>query len=202
MRWLPFLGLILVVAGCGDHPAAPHYTCNERWVVKSDSLNLAVLIVDAETYVFEGGTLSYYAPCNHCADDSLPVEIQEAHEGDFGSILFSYPQTGDTLFAALLGWMHPYHIEYPHAFSPPDSFAICEPLLQPTSVERFELSGRNLSTAFMVAATDSVWSVISPLDITHALAVRKMRVGYLLYPYFGLHGYDAKWVVFLCRGNR
>jgi hypothetical protein len=201
VRWLPILGIVLSVAGCGDRPATPHYTCNDRWVVKSDSLNFAVLIVNAETYAFEGGTLSYYAPCDHCADDSLPMGIHETYEGDFGSILFSYPQTGDTLFAALLGWMTPYYVEYPHAFSPPDSFEICEPLTQPRSVERIGLSGMDLSTAVMVAAADSVWSVISPLDLTHALA-GKMRVGYFLYPYWTNDGGEAKWVVFLCRADR
>lgn len=169
--------------------------------MKSDSLNFAVLVVDSETYAFEGGTLAYYAPCNHCAEDSLPLKVQKTYEGDFGSILFSNAQTGDTLFAATLGWMHPYHVLYPHALAPPDSFETCEPLTRPTTAQWFMSEGQ-LSAEDIAAAADSVWSAIGSLDLTHALAGRKLRVGYVWYPYFGFDGYEAKWVVFLCRGNR
>ena len=200
VRWAPLLPLVLLVAACADHPSAPHRTASQRWLMQTDSLNFAIFIVDADTYAFEGGTLSYYAPCGGCAEDSLPMRIREG-DGDFGWILFSYASTGDTLFAANMAWMGPKDIQYPHAFVPPDSFETLEPVTQPTNVERFQSSETHFSAEAMAAATDSVWSVISSLDLVHAFAGRKLRVGYFYYPFCGNDFPGAKWVVFLCRGN-
>ena len=203
MKGLPLLGLALCFAGCGDRGAEPHPAAYPRWLVRADSVNFAVLIVDYDTYAFEGGTLSYYAPCAGCAEDCLPMRIQERDPVDFGWILFSYAPTADTLFAATVIWMGDGRILYPHAFAPPDSFeTLPQPAQQPACVQRFQFH-TYLPPEVMAAATDSAWSVISSLDLVHALAGTKLRLGYYLYaPTAGFfQPQEAKWVVFLCRGN-
>jgi hypothetical protein len=203
MKWMLVLMLLPLVAACNDHATTPPDPVNERWVLRSDSVNFAILIVNYDTYAFEGGTLSYYDSCVGCTLDSLPMLIVREPALDFGSILFSYLPTADTLFAATIVWNGQGHIQYPHAFAPPDSFAtLTRSVVQPADVERFQCE-THFHPEAMVAATDSVWSVINSLDLVHAFASESYRVGYYLYaPTVGMFdSRRAKWVVFLCRGN-
>ncbi len=84
--------------------------------INPDSLNLAVLVVDYDTYVFEGGNLNYYKKCT-CASDSLPFIPHYDPPGDFGGISFTINESGDTIFDATIIWMGTGQIYYPNSFS-------------------------------------------------------------------------------------
>ena len=197
MKRLVLLGLALITMGCDSEDGS-------QWAIHTDSLNFAVLIVNFDTYAFEGGTLTYYPPCDNCASDSLPMSIEVEGASDFGRVQFTYTATGDTLFAATTIWMGQGSIQYPHTFDSPESFGTRTAYIsQPQDVERFQ-SETGFSTDFMQAATDSVWSVLSSLDIVHAFAESQFRIGYFLYPptVGSFDPHSAKWIVFLCCANK
>ena len=193
---------ILALASCGDRVCDPCESHTPGWVLLPDSMNLAVLIVDYSTYAFEGGNLSYYAPCAGCDADSLPIEMVFRDTWDFALVRFTYTETGSTLFRAGITWHGRGQIEYPSRFEPPEAFCILpDEVEEPADPARHQAYIR-LDRDTLLAKTDSAWAAVTNLDIVHAFAADSFRVGYFFYtPTVGaFNPFVAKWVIFLYRG--
>ena len=165
-----------------------------------DSTSIAILVVNFQTFTFEGARIVHYPQTGSTQDSNLPFVITQQNPNDFGWILFSYRPTGDTVLAASIVWHGQGRISYPNSFIPVDSFQVLgTSVLQPSSVERFVYL-LTFSEDTLISITDSVWTSICKLDIVHSFDRANMMVGYYLYPpTVGVFNpSNAKWIVFLC----
>ena len=169
------------------------------WPLESDSMNLAILVVDYQDYNFEGGHFSIHAPCHSCTADSLPFTVIIHPAGDFGDITFLYNYSLDTLFFATIIWMGTGQILYPENFLSPDSFAVTtDSINEPNAFEYFDY-WQVWDPVEYQARVDTAWQVVNKLDITGQMANDDYYVGVYLYaPAVGAFDPDpAKWIFFL-----
>lgn len=173
------------------------------WDLENDSMNLAILVSDFQTYEFETGHFSIHQPCDSCDIDSLPFDIYFISPSDFGWITFTYTETQDTLFYASINWMGIGKIIFPENFLSSDSFNIDDTIIQnPLSIKYYEYCALMPDSTFKQKA-DSAWHFVKPLDIVKEFAEHPYRVGIYLYPPTVGH-FDpsvAKWIVFIYRGK-
>ncbi len=173
------------------------------WPLQNDSMNLAILILDFQTYEFEKGHFSIHEPCENCDVDSLPFEIIYQEPGDFGYIIFIYTETQDTLFYADIVWDGRGEMVYPDKFLSADSFQTIQTTIQnPLSIEYFDYLSVIDDSTFKVKA-NSAWNSVKSLDIVEDFSQHPYRIGIYLYPpAVGVFIPSiAKWVVFLYRGK-
>lgn len=166
--------------------------------INPDSLNLAVLVVDYNTYAFEGGNLSYYEKCT-CSNDSLPFIPDFNSPGDFGGISFTLEHTGDTIFDATIIWMGTGQIYYPSEFSMQWPFEYHDLAMPKPVLEYFDWSGQKTNDPAIIQKADSAWDVVDSLIITSFFANYDYKTGIYLYPpTVGMFDPGvAKWIIFL-----
>lgn len=199
------LSLFILLINCEKSKEPVSINYNSHSFLKENSMNLAILIVDFNTYQFEGGTINYNDLCDSCDTDSLPFSIDFIYPCDFGSIAFKYTHTGDTLFFATTVWHGMGQIIYPDTFLSPNSFRISQnSIIDPSSIEYFFYDPITLFLAdsTLKVKADSAWNSVKHLDITMEFSNNQYRVGIYLYPpSVGLFIPDlAKWIIFLyCR---
>ena len=161
--------------------------------------NIATLIVDYDTYQFEGGDLSFYT-CSSCNNDSLPFAIDVNYPGDFGGITFKIASTFDTIFDAAIVWMGTGQIIYPYSFSMSYPFNAASGVVeQPTDITYWGFYGDTIVDTQLLNKADSAWEVIDDLEITNVFSKIDYKVGIYLYPpTVGMFEPSvAKWVIFL-----
>jgi len=166
-------------------------------------MNLAVLVTDYLTYEFEAGALHYYPLCAACDRDSLPFDIDLVVPGDFGSIAFTYTETGDTLLFGTIIWMGSGKLSQPDDFELAEKFGeLTAAAPDPISSELFNIYPL-LDPAEFESKADSAWARVERLDIVWDFAAGDYRVGVYLYaPSVGVfEPAAAKWIIFLYRGN-
>lgn len=166
--------------------------------INPDSLNLAVLIVDYDSLVFEGGNMSYYPKCT-CLVDSLPFVPHFVSPGDFGSIAFTLEHTGDTIFDATIVWMGTGGISFPTDFSLQWPFLYSDLVVPKPQLGYFDWTGQITNDPVIIQKADSAWDVVDSLIITSFFADYTYKAGIYLYPpTVGMFDPSvAKWVVFL-----
>lgn len=193
--------LILMLASCQKDSTGPE-EYNYSWNLHDDSVNLAVLRYDYETNEFEGGILNYYLKCENCNNDSIPFDKTYVPFGPAdqpASALFTYSQTGDTIFQSFLSpWGFSGYVAVPDSFILPDSFEVIDfDNNEPKSMEKFI----DPTVSFCYSITDSVfqaelettWELVKTLDLVRDFSQRNYLVGFLLYPIDN----SLKWYVFL-----
>jgi len=173
--------------------------------IAEGKMNLAILLVDYETYAFQGGNISYYKPCSSCDGGGLPLETSYLPPSDFGSMAFIYTETGETVFGATIVWMGIGAIQYPSAFLGPDRFSVRAVNVElPSDAEYYDWEG-NIWTpdSATLAQTSEAWETVRSLDVVHAFADRPYKVGFYLYPpTVGMFDPSvAQWVIFLAQEN-
>ena len=165
----------------------------------SDSIAVAVLVLDYQTYSFVGGNLTFYPSCTGCGADRLPVEMDYRPPGDFGSISFNLEESGLSIFAASIIWMGTGAISYPEEFLPPSSYKRTGlSLPYPDDPEYLGPYPSQVDDTYR-DATRAAWDEISSLDIVKRFAEIPHKVGFYLYPpTVGLFDPGkARWIVFL-----
>ena len=191
---------MIVLAGCTSDRSTSTSGATRPWEVKPDSANIAILVVDAATFAFEGGQLSYFPRCAGCEGDSLPLHFSHSCEIDQGSLQVHYTPSGEPVLSGLIGWGPRGRITWPRSLLPSESFAVLETAVEePSSPRRFVPAGRPSGDA-LAAVTASVWGAVSSLDVVHGFTSRGARVGYCLYAPgsgFYLGSRNSKWIVFL-----
>ena len=152
-------------------------------IIKDEYLNFATLIVDYDTYNFEGGNLSYYQICNSCTNDSLPFDIVFNPPGDFGDITYRIQTTFDTVFFGTIVWAGTGQMYYPNNFDLNYPFNTSDTLIEkPINIEYFGINGTKVNddTSFIQKA-DSAWDKIDSLEITKLFAEKNYKAGIFLY---------------------
>jgi hypothetical protein len=166
-------------------------------------MNFAVLVTEYLTYEFEKGSLKYYASCETCDRGGLPLEHRLHPPHDFGSIAFTYTETGDTLLFGSIIWMGTGALALPDSFFPADQ---CEELetaaRDPMSKEYYNLYPV-LDRPEFEARADTAWAHVKRLDIVWDFASGDYRVGFYMYaPTVGrFDPAAARWIIFLYRGK-
>ncbi len=162
-------------------------------------VNIATLVVDYDTYQFEGGDLSFYS-CTSCNNDSLPFAIDVEYPCDFGGITFKISSTLDTIFDASIVWMGTGIIHYPESFSTSYPFTSASALVeQDSDIVYWGFYGDTIVDTALLNKADSAWEVIDDLEITNAFSKIDHKFGIYLYPpTVGIFNpAAAKWVIFL-----
>lgn len=170
------------------------------WPLKSDSMNIAILVLNYETYSLEGGHFANYEDCND-KDSNLPFDVSVHEPLDFGSIIFKYSQTNDTLFQATVVWRGLGSIIYPSHLLFADTFkVVTNNTPEPDSIEIFEYFV-DFDKNILKLKCDTVWSAINNVDIVSDFSQESFKTGIFLYPpsVGGFNPKSAKWIVFLCR---
>lgn len=160
-----------------------------------------MLITRYLTYEFEGAALDYYPQCDACDADSLPFRIDYRMALDFGSVTFTYTETGDTLFLGTIIWLGRGEIAYPDSILSPDRFGrLAAKAPDPTQREYFHQYSQ-LDEAEFKARADTAWAHVNRLDIVRDFADGEYRAGYYLYtPAVGpFDPSAARWIIFLYR---
>lgn len=169
-------------------------------ILKSDSLNFVTLVVDYDTFEFEGGNISYYEPCNNCTEDSIPFEVLVNYPGDFGDITFSIQNTLETAFFATIIWMGTGEIYHPESFSATYPFNnIGNKVEKPDNIEYYDKYGTKVyNDSSFINSADSAWYKIDSLEITKLFSENNYKAAIFLYPpSVGIFSPEAaKWIIF------
>lgn len=169
-------------------------------IIKSGFVNIATLVVDFETYAFEGGHLGYYE-CPGCSTDTMQYYVDYLPAGDFGGISFTLNPEQDTFFDGTIVWAGQGQIYYPAEFSlsPPFNFEN-EVVPEPGNIKFLGLDGNKIEEdSWLYELKDPVWDAVDSLKITQLFAAEDFSaVVYFYAPSVGiLNPAVAKWVVFL-----
>jgi len=85
-----------------------------NWNLDANSANFAFLVLDYNTYNFEGGYFTKYNYQPGFDADSIPFKIIYNNPVDSGNITFEYSATNDTIFSAVIWWAGLGHIIFPN----------------------------------------------------------------------------------------
>lgn len=168
-------------------------------IIKPGFANLATLIVDYDTYAFEGGNISYYS-CTNCNNDSLPFLVDYDSPGDFGGITFNLIPTLDTVFHATIIWMGLGQIYHPSDFQTGAPFNFTNSSIEkPLDLKYLNFNGVELTDPVEIAKADLAWDVIDSLQITHLFSNKGVKAGIYFYPptVGAIDPSVAKWIIFL-----
>ncbi|HED37130.1 MAG TPA: T9SS type A sorting domain-containing protein [Ignavibacteria bacterium] len=176
-----------------------------KWHIEKDSMNIAILVSDYQTYKFEEGVLSHYA-ANDSIVSEIPIKSKYEAPVDFGSITFLNIINNDTLFSASILWQGQGKINFPNDFQPADSFIVLQTAIQaPLSIEYYFNPIAMLDSTIYIEKADSAWNELKNLEIVNEFNSYSYRIGMYLYtPGEGVptqNGFSntagAKWIVFL-----
>jgi hypothetical protein len=169
-------------------------------IIKNGVVNMATLVLDFETYAFEGGHMAYYV-CPTCATDSLQYFVDYMSPGDFGGISFTLNEAQDTFFDGTIVWAGMGQIHYPDNFNLDYPFTyVNESVPEPADIKFLGINGDKMEEdSWLYPLKDSVWQAVDSLSITHLFATEDYKaVVYFYAPSVGvLDPSVAKWIVFL-----
>lgn len=178
-----------------------------KWNLDNNSSYLAFLISDYKSHKLEGGYFSSVKPCSECDKDSLPLTLRYYPPIDFGSILFSYSPTMDTVFYGTIIWAGCGIIKKPNVIIPASSFNIVnDSIPAPLKVEYYNFVP-NLTTSVYIPKADSAWNVLKKTDLVKSFSQHPYSIGIYLYtPATGIRSPEgpfwpgsSKWIIFLYR---
>ena len=174
-------------------------------IIKSGYVNLATLVLDFQTYQFEGGHMAYYQ-CPDCATDSMQYFVDYLPAGDFGGISFTLNQEQDTFFDATIVWAGMGGINYPTNYSLSAPFIYeSNAVPEPGNIKYLGINGEKIDEGdWLFELKDEVWPAVDSLSITNLFAEEDYKaVVYFYPPSVGvLDPSVAKWIVFLYFSDR
>jgi hypothetical protein len=176
-------------------------------IIKEDSMNLAIFIVDFTTYNFESANISYYTKCtNSCDDTALPFIYYFDSWWDYAHVYFNYTFDNSLFFKAEIVWMGAGQIEYPTSWTPASNFPYMTTSVSlPSDAQYYDatLVGNYYTWPEYKQMGQMAWKSIDSLEITNEFASKPFRVGLFGYsrteaPFYPSY---ADWIIFLYRGN-
>jgi hypothetical protein len=175
-------------------------------IIKEDSMNFAVLVVDFATYYFHKANISYYTKCdNSCSIDSLPVKMYFDGWYDLARVYFYYKYDSSLLFGAWVYWMGYGNIFYPTSFIVGSNFPYTSnavPLPADAEYYDIDLVVNYYTWDEYIARGQMAWKAIDSLEIVNQFAAKPFRVGLFAYSRGALFDpYKTDWIIFLYRGN-
>ena len=195
--------LAILVAGCGDDGSSRPVSPSSRWIISDTLASVAVLQVDGMTGRFEGGVVRQFAQRSASVSDSMPLTFTSQGPTDVGWSLFTYPETGDTVFFGYTIWAgHGDRVIPPELISPRSFAPAAGPVSKPQSLTYYPAYiGTHPD---LRPQADSAWAAARRLDVAEEFARRPYHVGVLFYPRSvgGFSPDAADWIVFLYAARR
>jgi len=173
--------------------------CQNNTIIKDGYVSIATLIVDYDTYNFEGGDISYYL-CQNCPIDSIPFTIDYDTPLDFGQVTFKLSSLQDTIFNATIIWMGFGQIYYPSQFNIQSPFIDTNLITnKPYDLRYIDTEGDEIVESYFLDKADSAWNAIDSLKISKLFAENGFKAAIYLYPpMVGTFNPNiAKWIIFL-----
>lgn len=156
-------------------------SAQSSWKLNPDSMNLAILIVDYDTQIFEKGHLKKYTPCSTCDTLEFPFQFYYLDPGDEGYDGYVYKETGDTVFHGEIIWAGTGRIIYP----PESDFLIADSFPDfsqaPTEPNLITYMNDASLDSLYFERVDSIWNKIKTLDIINKFAENPYNVGFYFY---------------------
>jgi hypothetical protein len=169
-------------------------------LIKPGYANVAILMVDYDTYSFEGGNLSHYT-CPSCSNNSLPFFISlNGHSSDDFEVTFTLNSHFDTIFNSSTVWMGLGVLKYPTIFSSDYPFRKTNiQIPKPENMKYFDFYGTETNEPEFIIQADSAWKIIDSLEIVSLFSDNGFKTCILLYaPTIGIFDPKvAKWMIFL-----
>lgn len=182
------------------------FSQNPNWKLSNDSMNLAILVLDYQTYQLEKGHFSIHKPCDNCDIDSLPFDIVYNPPTDFGDISFYYKETKEKLFTATIIWTGMGSIYSPNFNLSKNSINKIDSVIkQPISIQYFAYPLMFYPEQEYKIKADSAWNFVRDLNIIRDFAQYSYSIGIYLYPPKVGAGVEellfSKWIIFIYRGK-
>jgi hypothetical protein len=176
---------------------------NSFWKLQKDSMNLAILMLDYQTYKFQGACFSIHKPCKDCDKDSLPFKVKFNTPGDFGDVTFLYTETKDTIFFGEIHWDGIGSIKIPSIFFNPSLFKFVSDTIPPPISKQYFENYYVPDPDNLQSKIDSAWNAIKQLDIVSSFSKNIYRIGIYFYPpaIGEFRPEYAKWIIFLYQGK-
>jgi len=168
-------------------------------LVKPGYSTIVTLVVDYQTYAFEGGNISYYSNIE-CNPDTLVLYHVREPSNDFGSITFTLSPSTDTIFYATIVWDGLGKISHPESFNNQYPFVYSgTSISKPSGINYYNENGYPLQDTDLMARADSAWESIDSLVIANLFSVYNFKAGIYFYPpAIGIFDpEEAKWIIFL-----
>lgn len=200
------IGFFIAIFGFNTNVFS-QFQSSENEFIKEDTMNLAILVLDYETYEFIEGNISYYPLCGTCDYNRLPFDVDFQSPMDEGHIVYNYSYNNDSLFYGTIWWMGQGEIYRPEQFTLADSFETSDSNIPlPENTEYFDyifIPWEYLTWGEYVQKADSAWLSIDSLQIVNEFSEYTFRVGLYAYtPFVGIFNpEEAYWIVFLYYGN-
>ena len=168
-------------------------------VVKKDTTNLAIFIVDYQYGYYEGGTIIYDS-CESCNNDSLPLSVDYYFNSDFQGVRFHLP-AHKLVFEASIKFDVNGEISYPNSWMNDSSFACT------TETINFPDSSRiSYFDTYGIMTPDEEHEKYAQYAISQVLTTNIMREYDSLNYRLGVFSYDPdlfsigppgkKWIIF------
>ena len=202
MRAASLLIVMLALVSCADECTRPEGEQEPAWRLYSDSLNVAVLLVDHETPEFLGANVSHYAPCDDCPPGMVPLYELPSRVEDMVIYAWLSFETSEVVFWATREYGGKGHISYPDSFLPAALFeSVQDTIPMPQGAELLE-ECRKTPTGECLAQARTAWQAVADRDIVAEFADFGMTVGFFKYG-TDLAAIDSTgiWVFFICCGG-
>jgi hypothetical protein len=187
-------------------PGGPYVSPSDT-VLKTDSMNFAVLQIDFLTYAFEAVSVCHYEKCpNDCDIDSLPLYMYWDPSWDYAWVYFYYKYDTSLLFKASIHWMGTGQIYYPNNFIHGSNLTYGNDVIPlPADAQYFNttIAGNYCTWDEYKDRAHRAWEAIDSLNLTIEFAKKPFYVG--LYAYSRTEGLfnpvNADWIIFMYQGN-
>ena len=170
-------------------------------IIQNDYSTVATLVVDYDSYAFEGGNITYYT-CPGCPTDSFPFTVNYI---DLSSVTFQLLPTEDTIFYASIIPMGVGQIYQPNEFSTQTPFNKgLNAVNKSDDMKYLKFDGSETTNPSFTNKADSAWDVIKSLQVTELFAEKGFKSAIYLYPpkVTIFDPREAKWIIFLYYNDR
>ena len=136
-----------------------------NWELDYESANFAFLVVDFNTYNFEGGYFTKFNYYPGFDTTGIPFTIVYNAPMDSGDILFAYSATNDTIFSASIWWAGRGQILFPDSIDDASLFTYDSSIIiNPFTIEYLKYMDEIDESEFQQKA-DSAWLSVKKLLI-------------------------------------
>lgn len=173
--------------------------CQYDTIIHPGQVTVATLIVDFQTYNFDGGNISYY-DCPSCSNDTFPLLSEYVAPGDFGYMKFKLNPSMDIFFNGSIVWAGEGGIFYPTIFGIDPPFANSSiNISTPDDFLTLDYDGMPMQGQNPVNDALLSWNAIRYLEITKIFSSQGFKSAVYFYaPAVGaFDAGPAKYIIFL-----
>ncbi len=173
--------------------------CQYDTIIHPGQVTIATLVIDYQTYNFDGGNISYY-DCPSCSNDTFPLQSEYVNPSDFGYMKFKLDPSLDVIFNGSIVWAGEGGIFYPTTFGSNLPFANSSTnITTPNDFLILDYDGSPMQGQNPVNDALLSWNAIRYLEITKVFSSLGFKSAVYFYaPAVGaFYAGPAKYIIFL-----